>query len=441
MIRIERCYDSHVHLMGVGQMLSMLQLRDLDSADNLRTLRIEKDFFRGDWLIGFGWDQHLFPGQKYPTRRQLDAIFPDFPVAFTRADGHAMWVNTEALRRCGRLKPVKEWNLPPGAEAFADEQGLPTGILLDRAMEPFHAAIPQDTLEQKRKALQKGIEEFNRAGFTHLRDMSGDRDQWNLLRELEKSGELTLYIDQNFLFERPEDFEPMLRLCQEARAEGSSRIRVRGVKFYLDGALGSEGAALTCNYCGSESNGFLIWKREQVRDWMRRTWEAGFEVAIHAIGDRASLLLAEVARELWDSGLSGRLNIEHGQVMAPEAITLLQDADVVVHIQPCHWLSDRKWLQEKLGPLAKRAFPWAALQEARIPFQWGSDAPIERASLFDNRQALHDSAKAGIAPLTGDWWKAHQHPDSGWGANCHTEMDETSLLGVTFDGRPLQRRS
>ena len=434
---IQRCYDSHTHLLATGQMLATLHLKGLRKPSDLSQLSLEPSFFRGDWLIGFGWDQHLFPEGKFPTRFDLDYLFPDKPVAFSRVDGHALWVNSRALQICELLKPVKDWKLPPGAQAFEDSKGSPTGILIDRAMELIFAKIPPESFSDKKSFLLGAVKKFNRAGFTHIRDMSGNKEQWDALRALENANDLTAYLDQNFSFERPEDFKSALQLCEETAAEGSKKIKVRGVKFYLDGALGSEGAALSQNYSGSESRGLLLWSHEQMKDWIQQTWSKKFEVSIHALGDQAAENVARAATEVWQSGQRGILNIEHAEVMRTETVAAFQKMHVNVHMQPCHWLSDREWLKNKLGNLSQFGFPWHEVSKAGMKLSWGSDSPIEEPDLLSNRRALSLSAESGILPYENSWWKPHEHPLPSWGENCVTEIEDDQIISVTFDGEPL----
>ena len=434
---IQRCYDSHTHLLATGQMHSMLQLKSLQTPQNFSGILLQDEFFRGDWLIGFGWDQHQFPRQEFPTRQQLDSRFPDTPVAFSRIDGHALWVNTKALQLCGLLRPVSTWNLPAGGEAHIDSDGMPSGILIDRAMELVNSKIPPDHFALKKSFLRQACQVFNRAGFTHLRDMSGDEEQYQALCELDSEQQLTLYIDQNFSFEKPEDFDSALNLSLRAKKERFPHLRSRGVKFYLDGALGSEGAAISRPYGGSGTNsGFLLWEPEQISEWLRRSWEADVEVSVHTIGDRAAELVVTEACKIWQQNPRGFLNIEHAEVIRTETLQQLRGKPVRLHVQPCHWLSDRKWLQQKLGPLAESAFQWRKAVDLDLALSWGSDSPIERPSLSDNYRALVESVSQ-IPAYQGPWWKPHEHPDSHWGPECFTILQGVEVAEVIFDGRRL----
>lgn len=423
---IPRCYDSHIHLLATGQLASMLELNDVRDPRHINTKKIKPEYYRQEWLLGFGWDQFQFVDQKMPTRQDLDFQFPNTPVAFSRIDGHAVWVNSHALELCGLLTPVHEWNLPGGAYAEADANGFAKGVLVDRAMEKIFSYIPQDSILQKKKDLIVACKKFNQNGFTHVRDMSGDPAQWQALCELEAEGQLSLYIEQNFVFEKEEDVETIFELAIRAKKESHQKLRANGIKFYIDGALGSDGAWLSQNYPGSDSHGLKLWSKEQVVGWILRAWQNNLEVSVHTIGDEASYFLATCAREVWSKGILGHLNFEHAEVVRPETLQLIQGMSVTFHIQPCHWLSDRKWLKHKLGDLYQYAFPWSEVVKNKFQLCWGSDSPIEKPSLFANQLALLESAKDGIPNYAHSWEVPHIHPDKNWGAECRTIVDTST---------------
>lgn len=433
---IPRCYDSHTHLLGTGILQSGLRLFDLRDPKDLSKIEMKKEYFRGEWLVGFGWDQYNFKNQQYPTRQDLDQIFPDFPVALSRADGHATWLNSEALEIIGYLdKTEDQKKSPEGGVLIRDHQGLPTGIFVELAKIYAESFIPAYSLEQTKHFLKEAIKHFNERGFTHLRDMSGFYGQWEILRELDLEKKLTLYIDENFTCENIDDFKRALEEAIRAKANQTVHLKARGIKFYFDGALGSEGAYLSKNYLGKESQGLTLWPLDQVEEVIRKTWQQNLEVSVHAIGDEAAHQIITVAHKIFENeGLSGVLNIEHAEIMRPETMNLLKDLKSVCHIQPCHWLSDKKWLKEKLGDLYQHAFPWKALSERGIAIQWGSDSPIEESSVPNNLRALRESPADGIGPYPGDLLAPHSHREKSWGENCFTEFLEGKVKKVVFDG-------
>lgn len=436
---IPRCYDSHTHLLGTGILQKGLRLFDLRSPQDLARVEIKSEYFRGEWLVGFGWDQHKFPGKKYPTKEDLDKIFPDFPVAFSRADGHATWMNSKALQKTGyyNLSETQK-KTPTGGVIIRDGQGHPTGIFVELAKIYAETFIPEYSEAQVRYFLVEAIRYFNQQGFTHLRDMSGFYLQWKILRELDLQNQLTLYIDQNFTCENIEDFARALNEAEIARNEQTKHLYARGIKFYFDGALGSEGAYLSKNYLGKDSRGMTLWPLEHVEEVIKKTWQKNLEVSVHTIGDEAAHQVISVAHKIFsEHKISGVLNIEHAEIMRPETIRLLKDLKSICHIQPCHWLSDRHWLKEKLGDLYQYAFPWKELADQGVTIQWGSDSPIEEASVANNLRALAESSHDGIEKYPGDFLKPHSHRDPQWGADCFSEFADDRVIKVVFDGAVL----
>jgi predicted amidohydrolase YtcJ len=436
---IPRCYDSHTHLLATGILQSGLRLFDLTSAEDVKNLKIEPHHFRGSWLVGFGWDQSKWPGGKFPTKEILDSIFPDFPVAFSRADGHATWLNSKALEAVGYLNTTElQKPTPVGGVITRDWQGWPTGIFFESAKVEVDLAIPDHSPKQQKDFLKAAIRYFNQRGFSHLRDMSGFIGQWELLRELDLTSELTLYVEENFTCENLKDFERALLEAKQARQSETKHLKARGIKFYFDGSLGSQGAFLSQFYPGTDNKGLTLWPLPEVAEVIERTWQAGFEVCVHTIGDQAAHLVLQTAAQVTrEKSVTGVLNLEHSEVVRNESLELMKSLSVVCHIQPCHWLTDRRWLKEKLGALYGYAFPWKALYDHQIVMQWGSDSPIEEASVWNNWKALQESSKEGIAAYPGNWLSPHSHRESDWGSDCQSIFENGKLTEFVFDGKKI----
>lgn len=441
--RISNCYDSHSHLLATGEIQLRLNLRGLKSPSDLKNLEIKDTNKKGGWLIGFGYDESEW--SEKPHRKFLDEIFPEIPVVFSRVDGHVFWVNTRTLQEMGWLDSGGQLKLPIpstiGGDIPLDKDGIPTGIFVDAAKLLVEPWIPKDTATETQSYLLAGMQVFHESGFTHVRDMSCSEMQWNELIKLEASGLLTLAIEQTFSAETPEQFDQALELAQRALKMPLKKIRPQAVKVYYDGALGSEGALLSQPYQTNPKNrGLKLLSEEQLIEFFRRSWELPLDIAVHTIGDQAADEVVSVAIKLWDQGIKGRLHLEHAEVMRTETIEKLKGRNVVCHMQPCHWLSDRLWLKEKLGDLVKYAFPWAELSKNEIPFYFGSDSPISRPDINDTFQALNQSVEQGIAPLKGDHDIYHSHPDHSWIANTFTVFEKGQVKEVVFDGAPVFSR-
>lgn len=437
-MKIERCYDSHVHLLATGESLLGLDLSRLDHAAAVAQLKIQSHHFRGDWLTGFGWDQNKWPGQKFPDFSVLDQVFGDTPVNFTRADGHASWLNTAGLKKLGLLDSTTITKPDPvGGQILRDSQGRPTGILLDQAKIEADLAQPLFDESQVKKFLETGVAYFRQNGFTHIRDMSCTSQQWRILRELDQQKKLPLYILANFTCENLADLDRVFDEMNYAESLPSAHLRVGAVKVYCDGALGSEGALLTQNYQGSDSQGLRIWDLAELEKLAIRVFQNHRPLAIHTIGDLASLEISELLVDLKKKGISGEINFEHLELVDDRTIKNLKELNARVHFQPCHFLTDIRFLKKKIGPLYHKAFRWADLEEQGIRFQFGSDMPIESSSVMNNKKAIELASENQIPRFHHPFELYHQFPDPDWGKNCSTVFS-ASEIQILFDGQAIK---
>ena len=192
---IINCYDSHLHWLVTGQWSQQLSLHDMKAPEDILTKKIEPHHKQGEWVLGFGWDQNQWPNQNFPTRELLDKWCPDQPVALSRIDGHALWVNTKALQVVGLpTEQADHLQDPQGGKYLKNEKGQLTGVMIDTAKFIVDNKIPPMTDREIRRDLLKATQILNRAGFTHIRDLSCNPQQWNEAIRLDESGLLTLAV-------------------------------------------------------------------------------------------------------------------------------------------------------------------------------------------------------------------------------------------------------
>lgn len=434
--KIPNAYDSHCHFEATGQVASLLSLKNLKAAEGIKHLKIETGHHQDQWLVGFGWDQNQWADASFPTKDVLDNIFPQKPVFFSRADGHASWINSAAIIKLEELG----YNFledPAGGKISRDLSGQPTGLLFDQAHIRALQLLPAHSSTQRKNFIGIAQKIFNAGGFTHVRDLSMTWTTWQMLSEMISKKELTVCIESFVTVENLLDLNRVLENIRKMKNNPSPQLRIQGVKLFLDGSLGSKTAYLSKNYLASESQGLLSWNLNEVKKVIEQTWQHGFELAVHTIGDEAAHQVVLLAREVSADGVLGRLHLEHVQILRPETIQLMKPLHIVCHMQPCHWLSDHQWLAKVLpADLIKNSFPWEALRRNKIPVQFGSDSPIEPASLLLNHKALVESAKSGVPEFQSDWMKCHQHPDSKW-TNSWTEFSDEKIQQVYFDGQAL----
>lgn len=434
--KIQNAFDSHCHFLASGQIASGLSLKSLKSAAEIQHLKIEPHYFQGEWLVGFGWDQNNWPDNQFPTARQLDIYFPETPVFFSRVDGHASWVNSLGLRKLAEQGYQISAD-PAGGKIQRDHSGQPTGILFDQAHIHALMLLPPFSSVQIRQFLKTAQKLFNQGGFTHVRDLSMNADTWNHLISMADKKELTVCVEGFITVENLLDLPRVLDEVRFLRTQPNPFLRLQGVKLFLDGSLGSMTAFLSEPYINQKTNGMLCWSLPDVEQVLKDTWKSGFDLAVHTIGDQAVHAMTQLARKVSAEGILGRLHLEHVQIIRPETIQLMKSLHITCHMQPCHWLSDFSWIKNVVPEnLVQNSFPWESLRKNKINLQFGSDSPIEPASLILNYQALQQSAQQGWPELKADWTQFHSHPDKNWVPSV-TSMTKDKISQVYFNGEPL----
>jgi len=374
--------DSHLHLLGVGKALSIADLRGASDAAAAASRMAEKT--RGlapaTWAEGRGWDQNLWPGREFPDARTLDRLIPDRPAVAGRVDGHAFWVNTAALRAAGIDSSTKD---PDGGRILRRSDGTPSGVLVDNAMDLVARAMPPPAAADLDRWLSAGAEACARAGLTEIQDASAyAAAAIASLERLASSGRLPIRV---YATVSPEPDALAKSIARGARVGGGTDfLTVRAVKAYADGALGSRGAALLTDYTDEAGKtGLLVTSPERLAEIARETRQAGWQLWIHAIGDRGNRIAldafasAAAARPQAPDGAS-RPRIEHAQVIAPEDFPRFAALSVIASVQPTHATSDMPWAEARLGPTrVTGAYAWRRLKDAGAKLTGGSDAPVE----------------------------------------------------------------
>ena len=385
--------DAHGHVAGLGLSRMRVELEGTrDKAEVLARLRAFSDSLQpGDWLLGRGWDQNDWPEQVFPTAADLDAAFPDRPVWLERIDGHAGWANSAALRATGQDLDAGgtrgDWH-PAGGRIVRDAQGRATGVLVDGAMALVDGVLPAMDVASAERALSSGMQEAVRHGLTGVHDAGVSLLQMQAYRNLADRGEMPLRIHAM----ADGDSEALAWLCREgAYRHAGGRLQMRAVKLYVDGALGSRGAALLEDYSDDPGNrGLVLMSPDQLGEAVAKARDCGIQVATHAIGDRGNRLVLDA----YEAALAGhpglRWRIEHAQVLAPEDLPRLAGLGVIASMQPTHATSDMPWARERLGPdRIHGAYAWRSLRDSGARLALGSDFPVESV---DPRLGLYAAA-------------------------------------------------
>jgi predicted amidohydrolase YtcJ len=370
--------DAHAHMLGLGLSMQIIDLVGAESADEAAALvrSHTEEFEVGDWIQGRGWDQNLWPGRAFPDHTILDRAAPDNPVYLTRVDGHAAWVNRSALEIAGITAGTPD---PAGGRIIREENGEPTGVLIDAAMSLVSEHIPEPTPAQVRDALRLAVKECLSYGITTVHDMGIDLETIDIYRSMIRNGEISFRL-YGVIGGPGETWESYLRRGPEIGTNGEM-LTVRAIKLYADGALGSRGAALLEPYSDDPGNsGLLLDDEDTIYEIAVAALEGGFQVCTHAIGDRGN----RVVLNAYESALERvpvndhRLRIEHVQVLHPDDFQRFSQLGVIPSMQPIHATSDMGWAEDRLGrERARGAYAWRTLIDGGSFIPGGSDFPVE----------------------------------------------------------------
>lgn len=373
--------DAHAHVEGLGAFLRNLDVTGAaDPADILAMVKARiAGTPAGQWVRGRGWDQNRWPVKDFPTATMLDAVAPDHPVYLTRVDGHAVWVNSRAMELAGITAATPD---PPGGKILRLADGVPAGVFVDEARELFDEHLPDPAPAERMEAVELALREAVRVGLTGVHDMGVDASGIRIYEDLIAAGKMPLRVYA--AVDGTGETWNEVRQRGPVIGAGGERLTVRALKVYVDGALGSRGAALIESYADDPGNrGITLLSQERLTALTTQALESGFQVCAHAIGDRANhIALNAFAAALGARGRpdgTARLRIEHAQVLAPEDIPRFAALGILPVVQPTHCTSDMPWAPARLGPRRTAgAYAWRSLIAAGSILPAGSDFPVER---------------------------------------------------------------
>jgi len=364
--------DAHAHLFNLGKSMQEVDLRGTKSyqevLDRVVAFQQEKEM---PFILGRAWDQNDWEVKEFPTKKELDVLFPNTPVALTRVDGHAMIANSTALQLAGITAQTK---MAGGEVILVD--GETSGLLVDTPMGLVRAQQPKPTedfiktalLDAQRKCLELGLTSIDEAGSRRviIEAMDG----------LHQTGELKLRIYAMLM-----NYEPDLAYFFANGKIKTDRLNVRSVKIWADGALGSRGAAMRKEYSDQPGQlGAMITTEEEIRILADRIVEAGFQLNSHAIGDSANISVLRVYKEALKDVKDPRWKVEHAQIVTPSDFDYFSEK-ILPSIQPTHATSDMYWAEDRVGPdRIKGAYAFKTLLEKSGMVALGTDFPVERVN-------------------------------------------------------------
>jgi len=409
--------ESHVHLENLGASLERVNLVGVKTEDEAVARVVERAAAipKGEWIIGWGWDEGAW-ASKYPNLRLLSDRVPDHPVLLHGLHTFASWGNRLALVRAG-ITP--ETPNPAGGEIRKDQRGQPTGIFLNSATRLVERAIPAATDTQVEARIASALNALAAAGYVYVQEAGAGAAVMRAIEKMRGASRLPLRLDAMLAAREPEFLAEWLKRGPDT--DGEDRVVVRSVKAFYDGAMGSRGAFFLDDYSdrpghrgvGGADYGFDVARMEQMA-------QAGFQLVVHAIGDRANRETLDLFERLQLK--NARPRIEHAQVVSPADLPRFAALGAIASMQPSHAVEDMPWAEARIGPeRVKGAYAWRSLRRAGARLAFNSDLPATDHSIF---YGLHSAVTRK---------DKHGEPAAGWRTEERMTIEE-AIRGWTTWG-------
>ncbi len=403
--------DAHCHFYGLGLNQLKVDLVGTRSFEEvLERVRTFQEQNPSNFIQGRGWDQNDWEVKEFPTKEELDRLFPNTPVALERVDGHAYLVNQKALDLAG----ITEKTRVSGGEIIKKD-GKITGVLVDNPMYMIDAIVPPPTREMDIKALRDAEALCVDYGLTTVNDAGLMRGTIELIDSLQQAGDLSIRV-YAMVSNSSENVDHFL----EKGIVKTDRLNVRSVKVYGDGALGSRGAALREPYSDQPGHfGAMVTPVEDIEALAMRLASSEYQMNTHAIGDSANIAVLRAYEKALAGKPDRRWKIEHAQVISASDFDYFKDG-IIPSVQPTHATSDMYWAEDRLGEeRVKGAYAFKTLLDKAGMVALGTDFPVERVSPF-----LTFYASVGRQDLEG-------YPEGGFQMKDALTREET-LKGMTI---------
>jgi len=374
--------DAHGHVSSLGLGMLQIDLMGVESLD--AALKQIKEYADANPTLatiqGRGWNQELWTPAEFPSSKDLDGLGIDKPIVLGRADGHAVWVNSAAL---SLAEINSETASPSGGEILRDQSGEATGILVDTAENLIRQKLPAPSLEESKSYIAAAMQNLVSLGMTATHDAGVSFEETKAYHLLQNANEMPMRI------------YVMLSGIQTQRDYGAAyqsldeKLHIKAIKLYVDGALGSRGAALLEDYSDKPGQrGYIINEQKVLEGAIREARQDYFQVNIHAIGDRGNRMVLDAFKNA-EAQEKERHRIEHAQIVHPDDIPRFKTLGIIPSMQGIHATSDMHMAEKRLGSdRLEGAYAWKTFLDQGSRIANGSDFPVERPNVF---QGLHAS--------------------------------------------------
>lgn len=435
--------DAHAHLDGIGKREIELDLSGVSSIVELQEAvsGVANDLPEGETIVGRGWIETFWPEERFPNRQDLDEVTDRHPVILTRADGHAAVVNSLALTLSNITGTTES---PDGGAINLDENGEPTGMLIDNAERLVAHLIPEDDEALRARAYRLGSDVYASRGWTNVHSMSMQRDDIGLINRLANDGDIKIRVYNSVgVFDPAPDSR--VNDMQGGLSNDADHVVTRSIKLYADGALGSRGAALLSPYSDDANNrGLMILTRSNAIPLYQSALRNGIQVNTHAIGDMGNKAVLNWYEEAFETVPKSewkveepRWRIEHSQILDPVDIARFKELGVIPSMQPSHAIGDLHFAIDRLGEdRLGGAYAWRALIDSGVQIAGGSDAPVE---VGDPRIEFHAAmSRTDLKGYSNENWGLDQRVDPQealkmftlWPAYAAFQEDELGSIEV-----------
>ncbi|MBI4902200.1 MAG: amidohydrolase [Acidobacteria bacterium] len=415
--------DAHVHLLSGSLGMSNIDLTGICTLPAMQAKIAEyaKAHPEKAWITGRGWEYYCFPGQRLPTKEDIDAVVKDRPVFLSAYDGHTGWVNSKALERADINRATR---FSGYGEIVKDAAGNPTGSLKEGAQGLVRRLIPVTTRAEKLAALRNGMKLAARLGITSIQNASGDEDELSLYDELQRAGELTLRVAMAFSVAPGAPLARAVEIAKVKAAHKHPLVQVCGVKFGMDGVIENYSAAMIEPYSDKPGErGSTAWTAAQFHAMVAACDRNGLQIYTHAIGDRGvRMTLDGYEHALQTNGHhDARFRIEHIETVHPTDIPRFAKLGVLASMEPIHADPDGVNVWSKCVGEARlpMAFAWRSLEKAGARLVFSSDWPASIS--VDPIRGLHNAVNRRTT---------EGKPEGGWIPEQKVSMD-TALRGYT----------
>ena len=389
--------DSHYHLSNFGKRLEMINLKGIKSIDHIFDMVSSKikELEAGSFIHGFGWDQTLWSDEEFPNKDILNH-FRNNPIILTRIDGHSLWANDAAINMS---KYTQELISPKGGNII---NGC---IFIDNAMDAIRAIIPKNNKDDTTRWIKNACEQAAKHGITNVHDAWQDPLIFESINDLSNSNQLPIrcygMIGASHL--------DLISKVLNNGHHHNKKYTVRAVKAFIDGALGSRGAALLEPYTDAPNScGLTLITHDEFLDIASRCIEANFQLCTHAIGDKGNRMVIDAYSKNYKKDY--RWRIEHAQMITYDDMLRCKEFQIVPSMQPSHCTSDMRWMKDRIGShRTHRISRWKTFTDLGLPIPGGSDCPIEDGNpMFEYYAAITRKDHDGFPK---DGWHAEEALD------------------------------